>query len=920
MANEAEQTSTGGQPPGAAPDRRLLLVALLIPLAAFAVQWTFWTAIRPYVWFLFFPAIFFSPWIGGLAGGLLATALSTAIVWFFFIPPQFAWVKETPTHLYSVTVFVLMGTLFSLLHERVKRAKRETATALAAARAANEQLLAANARITDLYEKTRELDELKSRFFANISHELRTPLALILAPAARWLAADDLPAAARRDLVLIERNARLLYRHVSDLLDAARLEAGRMTIAYVRADAANLARLMASHFDGLAEEKGMRFATEIPAALTAEIDVEKLQRILLNLLSNAFKFTPDGGAITLRLHAADGSIVIEVADNGPGVPAKLRQAVFERFRQGSGGTARSFGGTGLGLAIVKEFAELHGGSAAIGEAPGGGALLRVVLPQRAPPGAPILAAGVELDEQVDRQAVEELRRHDDDVIDAAGTPADAALVLVVDDNRDMNAYVAAALRSHYRVASAFDGEEGLEKALALQPDLILSDIMMPRLAGDRMVAALRRRPQMQDVPILVLTAKADDELRVKLLQDGVQDYLGKPFSTDELLARVGALLAVRRRSVEQLRRSEERYRLLVEQAADGIFVAGVAGRYVDVNSAGCQMLGYPREEILGLSMGDVIAAEEAPRLGTEMSRFAGGGVARSDWHMRRKDGSLFYGEVLGRQLPDGRIQTILRDVIERVESENLIRGLNADLERRVEARTAELRAANRELDSFAYAVSHDLRTPLRALSGLTGALHEDYGERLDDEARDYLDEIGRASRRMADLVDGLLVLSRTVRGEMRRDRVDLTGLAREVLAELGRSDPERRVDGQVEPDLTAAGDARMIDAVLRNLIGNAWKYTAGRERAEIRVFAGSRQGQRIYCVADNGAGFDMAHAARLFQPFQRLHRQDEFPGIGIGLATVQRIVHRHGGEVWGEGRPGQGATFSFSLPAQGEAS
>jgi len=259
-------------------------------------------------------------------------------------------------------------------------------------------------------------------------------------------------------------------------------------------------------------------------------------------------------------------------------------------------------------------------------------------------------------------------------------------------------------------------------------------------------------------------------------------------------------------------------------------------------------------------------------------------------------------------------------VTERVESENLIRGLNADLERRVEARTAELRAANRELDSFAYAVSHDLRTPLRALSGLTGALHEDYGERLDDEARDYLDEIGRASRRMADLVDGLLVLSRTVRGEMRRDRVDLTGLAREVLAELGRSDPERRVDGQVEPDLTAAGDARMIDAVLRNLIGNAWKYTAGRERAEIRVFAGSRQGQRIYCVADNGAGFDMAHAARLFQPFQRLHRQDEFPGIGIGLATVQRIVHRHGGEVWGEGRPGQGATFSFSLPAQGEAS
>ena len=233
---------------------------------------------------------------------------------------------------------------------------------------------------------------------------------------------------------------------------------------------------------------------------------------------------------------------------------------------------------------------------------------------------------------------------------------------------------------------------------------------------------------------------------------------------------------------------------------------------------------------------------------------------------------------------------------------------------KVTERTAELAAANQELEGFAYAVSHDLRAPLRAMSGFSRALAEDHGDKLDGEAKLYLEQIDIASRSMGGLIDGILALSRSTRGELRREAIDVTLLAKSLLEELARNEPERRVAWRVEPDLKLSGDPRMIEAVLRNLLGNAWKYTGKTAQPEIRVFADETDGKHYICVEDNGAGFDMAHAEQLFQPFRRLHRQDEFPGIGIGLATVQRIVRRHGGEIRAEGRPGAGARFCLRLP------
>lgn len=895
-----------------------LALAILLPFVACVAQWLLWDTLKPYVWFLFFPAAFFSAWIGGLAGGIAATVISTLLVWYFFIPPAFSFSLDNPASAFSIVVFIIMGGFFAFLFERLQQSKQRTDEALAAAEAANE-------KISQLYQKTLELDTLKSQFFANVSHELRTPLTLILAPLERRLrrpASPDFPEAERRETEIMLRNARQLYRHVTDLLDAAKLEAGRMTLAWARLDLARLVRTMASHFESLASERHIDYTVTVPDSLSAEIDGEKLQRVLLNLLSNAFKFTPDGGAIALRLSEKDGHALIEVQDNGPGVPAALREAVFERFRQGEGEAHRRHGGTGLGLAIVKDFVELHRGTVTLNEAVGGGALFSVRLPLAAPAGT-MLGTPMQLDEVIDRQAVEELEMHaavvNPSEEQAAGTSA--PLVLVVEDNADMNEFIAATLRPHYRVASARNGREGMNMALALHPDLILSDVMMPVMSGDEMVVALRHQHGMDNVPIIMLTAKADDELRMRLLKEGVQDYLNKPFSTEELLVRVAGLVASRRRTMEELSRSEATLK-------EAQRLAGVGNwgwdTQTNVHTWSEEIYHiYGRDPTLPPAIYPEVQQYFTPESWIRLAAAVEKGVAEGvpyecDAEVVRPDGTHCWIVARGESAcdADGHVINMhgtVQDITERKQAEEEIRRLNADLERRVIERTAELTAANRELDSFAYAVSHDLRAPLRAMSGFSQALAKDYGSQLQGEARIYLEQIDLASRKMSEVIDGLLTLSRSTRGKLQYDIVDLSALSEQLLSELAHGETERQVTVDVADGLQVRGDARMIEAMMRNLLGNAWKYTAHTAAPSIRVYAEEWDGTHRFCVADNGAGFDMAHSNRLFQAFQRLHRQDEFPGIGIGLATVQRIVHRHGGVIEAYGEPNKGAIFCFSL-------
>ncbi|MEE9166982.1 MAG: PAS domain S-box protein [Candidatus Neomarinimicrobiota bacterium] len=377
----------------------------------------------------------------------------------------------------------------------------------------------------------------------------------------------------------------------------------------------------------------------------------------------------------------------------------------------------------------------------------------------------------------------------------------------------------------------------------------------------------------------------------------------------------------RKRSEEALKTSKEYTENLVGSSLDMIIAVDNNRRISEFNKAAEETFGYSREEILGKHVNILYADKKQGLVVHKMTVREGRHI--QEVHNRRKNGEVFPSLLSSSVLVDSKgkrvgAMGVSRDITGRKQAEEEIRKLNEELEQRVKERTTELEAANEELESFSYSVSHDLRAPLRTIDGFSQILLEDYGDKLDSQGKDYLQRVDKGAKHMAQLTDDLLELSRVTRREMKRQAVDLSALAKEIAAELEKTQPERQVEFIIPKGLVANGDSRLLRVVLENLMGNAWKFTGTKPRAKIEFGVESVNGESAYFVKDNGAGFDRAYADKLFAPFQRLHSETEFEGTGIGLASVKRIIRRHGGQVRAESREGSGATFYFTLQQQKE--
>jgi PAS domain S-box-containing protein len=364
---------------------------------------------------------------------------------------------------------------------------------------------------------------------------------------------------------------------------------------------------------------------------------------------------------------------------------------------------------------------------------------------------------------------------------------------------------------------------------------------------------------------------------------------------------------------ESMRRADERFRKLVESARDGIVLTEAGRICADVNPWACKLFGLPRDQMIGRPFASLFGHLDGSSATPHFPSLAGLGPLATETSIHRPDGSFLPVEVSAWVLPDGSAQAIVRDISERKIAQELQQNIHLHLEERVQQRTEQLEATNRELETFSYSVSHDLRSPLRGIDGWSLALLEDYGESLDPRAKEFLGRVRSETQRMGLLIDDLLRLARVSRTDMQPVAVDLTGLARRIGNELRGSEEGRETVLTVDEGLIVTGDPSLLEIAFRNLLENAFKFTSGTAQPRIAVGRRDGNGRPVFFVKDNGAGFDMAYAKKLFAPFQRMHTLAEFPGTGIGLAIVQRIIHRHGGTIWAEAAKNAGATFHFTL-------
>ena len=663
------------------------------------------------------------------------------------------------------------------------------------------------------------------------------------------------------------------------------------------------------------------------------------EKIVLNLLSNAFKFTLQG-EIEVRLEPAEGQALLTVRDTGVGIPSEELPRMFQRFHRVEDSRGRTHEGTGIGLALVQELVKLHGGTVSVASVMGQGSTFRVAIPlgkAHLDPGRVGKAPEVGSTSVTPAAFVEEALRWLPDEPQRDGQvpdrPDDGAFpdrpaaeperlkeksrILWADDNADMRAYVRRLLGDRFDVAAVPDGKAALDAARARKPDLVLSDVMMPRLDGFGLLRELRADPQLCEIPVILLSARAGEEARIEGMEARADDYLIKPFSARELLALVESHLKMsrfRHEATEAVRRAERNASLLasiVESSDDAIVSKNLEGIIMSWNQGAERLFGYTAAEVIGKSINILIPPdhiEEEPRILARLRR--GERVDHFETIRVRKDGSRLNISLTISPVKDAQglvvgASKIARDITERVRQEQALQIANAALHQ-----------ANADLELFAYSASHDLQEPLRMLRVYSELLQKTFGGQLGQVGDEFIRHTVEGATRMDNLLRGLrtyMQVSATYHPPP--EETDAGEVLNKTLLNLQAAIEESGASITVAALPRVRMHEFQLEQLFQNLIGNAIRYRNGVPR--ITIAATLQDKNWLFSVQDNGIGIEPRFKEQIFGAFKRLHTNSQYPGTGMGLAICQRIIERAGGRIWVESEPEKGSTFYFTIPTAG---
>ena len=769
-------------------------------------------------------------------------------------------------------------------------------------------------------------------------------------------------------LVTVRRNALRLLKLVNTLLDFSRIEAGRVQAVYEPTDLAGFTSEIASVFRSTMEKAGLRFSVECcPIAEPVYVDRDMWEKVVSNLLSNAFKFTFEG-AVTVMLQSVDGAVALQVRDTGVGIPEDQRERVFERFHRIEGARARTYEGTGIGLALAQELVKLHGGSVRVDSALGRGSTFTVTIPRGT---AHLPAQRIQAGRSLASTAIGAASYADetqgwlpDELGAAAQAPtlpnltslatspraapaAKRESILVVDDNADMRQYLRRLLGDRYDVQAVSDGYDALEATRLSRPALVLADVMMPRLDGFGLLRAIRDDPTLASTPVILVSARAGEESRVEGLQAGADDYLVKPFTARELMARVETHLKlanlrretaereVRLRSEaelehEKLRATEERlaetsrlYRALQNREAKirrlvdanivGVVIWDLDGRILDANNAFLSMVGYEREDLLSgrlrwrdLTPPEWLEREERlwiPQLKTI------GSVAPFEKEYFRRDGSRVPVLIGLATFEEGGRQGVafVLDLTERKRAADALRELQM-----------ELAHANRlaTMGQLAASIAHEVNHPIGAARNNAHAALRFLARDPPDlaEVREALECVVNETYRAGDIVGR--IRDQVKKAPHRKEGVDLNDAIQEVIALVRGELSKHRVTVQTQLAERLApvhGDRVQLQQVMLNLILNAIEAMIGVDD-EVRELVISTESSPaeglLVAVGDSGPGISPEDRERIFESFYTT----KAGGVGIGLSICRSIIDAHEGRLWAEAHQPRGAVFRFTLP------